>query len=98
MLLDAARFEDEYAMEGLEPNTDDEVESMREMLEWAVSMVDEQRKEAVFLVAYFETALNEVSPTPILFLPLFCSSLPQILGETKGGRESGKQQGDKTQY
>ena len=60
MALDAERFEDEYQMEGIEPATGDEVESMRERIDWAVAMVEEQRRDATFLVDYFHTALNEV--------------------------------------
>lgn len=60
MVFDAARFEDEYGMEGIEPNVSEEVETMRERIEWAVAMVEEQRRDAVFLVDYFQTALNEV--------------------------------------
>ena len=61
MLADAERFEDEYAMEGVEPNEGEEVETMRERVEWAIAMVDEQKRDAVFLADYFHTALNEVS-------------------------------------
>lgn len=79
MLSDAARFEEEYAMEGLEANTDDdEVETMRERIEWAVAMVEEQRRDAVFLVDYFHTALNEVSTLPTF--PLSPSFPAPVLG------------------
>ena len=76
MALDAERFEDEYQMEGVERVEGDEVESMGERIAWAVAMVEEQRRDAAFLVDYFHTALNEVRPSvsppryPLSPLPL----------------------------
>lgn len=66
MALDAERFEDEYQMEGVESAEGDEVESMGERIAWAVAMVEEQRRDAAFLVDYFHTALNEVRASVFL--------------------------------
>lgn len=71
MALDVERFEDEYQMEGIEPAAGDEVESMGERIAWAVAMVEEQRRDAAFLVDYFHTALNEVSSHQ-------CSDAPRL--------------------
>lgn len=72
MLIDAERFEAEYAKEGILPNDDDERETMKERIEWAIDMVKEQRDDSKFLVDYFETALTEVSLflIPSFFFPL----------------------------
>jgi hypothetical protein len=72
MLIDAERFEAEYAKEGILPNRDDEMETMKERIEWAIDMVKEQRDDSKFLVEYFETALTEVSLfVSLLFYFLF---------------------------
>ncbi|PKS07399.1 hypothetical protein jhhlp_006001 [Lomentospora prolificans] len=60
MLSDAERFEAEYADEGTLPNQDDEMETMKERIDWAIDMVEEQRQDSKFLVEYFETALTEL--------------------------------------
>ncbi|CAI4215690.1 unnamed protein product [Parascedosporium putredinis] len=61
MVIDAERFEAEYATEGVLPNQDDdEVETMHERIQWAIDMVREQHSESKFLVHYFETALTEL--------------------------------------
>ena len=68
MLSDAERFEAEYADEGILPNQDDEMETMKERIDWAIDMVEEQRQDSKFLVEYFETALTEVGPLVALRL------------------------------
>lgn len=95
MLADAARFEDEYAMEGLEPNVDEEAESMTEMLTWAVNMIEEQKRDAKFLVDYFDTAVDEVcspspSPSPIPTHPslFFLNFLPSYSLKTGEGQSN----------
>ena len=43
------------------PNTDElETEPMTDRINWAIDMIEEQRRDASFLVDYFTTALNEL--------------------------------------
>ena len=90
MVLDAERFEEEYQMEGMEAAVGDEVETMGERLAWAVAMVEEQRRDAAFLVDYFHTALNEVccplAPFLYLIQPLSRSPLSIVPMRQRRGK------------
>jgi hypothetical protein len=61
---DAAKFEEDYAAEGLEECNDIMVDSMQRRAQWALKQQETDQKDIEVLVKHMETALEEVSHHP----------------------------------
>jgi len=58
---DAAKFEEDYAAEGLDECNDPMVDSMQKRVEWALKQQEAEEKDIKVLVNHMEKALEEVS-------------------------------------